>query len=73
MKVTSKMKGFYGRLYRVAASRGRRRLTEDCCLFPGAVKCSEMPARERGTDQRGRGVCVCVQKAGEKLEVCVGV
>lgn len=34
--------------YHRAASRGRRWLTEDCCLVPGAVKCSEMPATERG-------------------------
>lgn len=31
-----------------AAGRGRRWLTEDCCLVPAAVKCSEMPATERG-------------------------
>lgn len=43
---------------------GRRWLTEDCCLFPGAIKCSEWPAREKNLESR---LYTWVENVGEIL------
>lgn len=43
---------------------GRCWLTEDCGLFPGAIKCSEWPAREKNLESR---LYTWVENVGEIL------